>query len=132
VVQENFELMRGTNLILEKTFKKEGTKFKPFKDEEIQLLTIHGSKGLEFYVVLNLDLFEDTFPDFRSVCKPVKLREDENLHYIALTRAKEYVLLISHSIKRFYSSNAQRYNEFNKKPSPYILGAIQEYQIIIK
>ena len=105
--------------------------FKPFKDREIQLLTIHGAKGLEFDVVLHLDLFEDTFPDYRSVGKPVKLREDENLHYIALTRAKEYVFLISNSIKRFYSYKAQRYYEFNKNPSPYILGAIDEYQIKI-
>ncbi|MDQ0298690.1 DNA helicase-2/ATP-dependent DNA helicase PcrA [Salibacterium salarium] len=106
--------------------------FKPFKEDEIQLLTIHGSKGLEFDVVLHLDLFEDTFPDFRSVGKPVKLREDENLHYIALTRAKEYVFLISNSIKRFYSSNAQRYYEFNKKPSPFISGSIEEYQLTIE
>lgn len=106
--------------------------FKPFKEDEIQLLTIHGSKGLEFDVVLHLDLFEDTFPDFRSVGKPVKLREDENLHYIALTRAKEYVFLISNSIKRFYSSKAQRYYEFNKKPSPFISGSIEEYQFTIE
>ncbi|TDL82087.1 UvrD-helicase domain-containing protein [Peribacillus frigoritolerans] len=105
--------------------------FRPFKVEEVQLLTIHGSKGLEFDVVLHLDLFEDTFPDFRSKGKPIKLREDENLHYIALTRAKEYVFLISNSIKRFYSSNAQRYFEFNKEPSPYIIGAIEAYQTTI-
>lgn len=102
--------------------------FKALKEDEIQLLTIHGSKGLEFDVVLHLDLFEDMFPDFRSVGKPLKIREDENLHYIALTRAKEYVFLISNSIKRFYSSNNQRYYEFNKEPSPFILGAIKEYQ----
>jgi superfamily I DNA/RNA helicase len=105
--------------------------FKPFKDEEIQLLTIHGSKGLEFDVVLHLDLFDGTFPDFRSEGNPVKLREDENLHYIALTRAKEYVFLISNSIKRFYSPKAQRYYEFNKGPSPYILGSVEEYQTTI-
>lgn len=106
--------------------------FKPFKEEEIQLLTIHGSKGLEFDVVLHLDLFEDTFPDYRSVGKPVKLREDENLHYIALTRAREYVFLISNSVKRFYSSNTQRYYEFNKKTSPFITGSIEEYQLTIE
>ena len=35
--------------------------FKPFKNDEIQLLTIHSAKGLEFDVVLHLDLYEDTF-----------------------------------------------------------------------
>ncbi|OES43355.1 UvrD-helicase domain-containing protein [Domibacillus iocasae] len=104
--------------------------FKPFKDEEIQLLTIHSSKGLEFDVVLHLDLYEDTFPDFRSIGNPVKEQEDANLHYIALTRAREYVFLISNSTKRFFSPKAQRYYEFNKKASPYILGHIEEYQII--
>jgi superfamily I DNA/RNA helicase len=103
--------------------------FKPFKDDEVQLLTIHGSKGLEFDVVLHLDLFEDTFPDFRSIGKPEKLREDENLHYIALTRAKEYVFLISNTIKRFYSSKAGKCYEFEKKPSSYILGSVEKYHI---
>lgn len=105
--------------------------FKPFKNDEIQLLTIHGAKGLEFDVVLHLDLYEDTFPDFRSIGNPTKEQEDVNLHYIALTRAREYVFLIVNSKKRFFSWRNGSHYEFNKQPSPYILGAIAGYQKIL-
>lgn len=106
--------------------------FKSFKDEEIQLLTIHSSKGLEFDVILHLDLFEDTFPNYLSKGNPINMREDENLHYIALTRAKKYVFLISNSRRRFYSSKYNKHFEFDKQSSPYIRGDIEKYQITIE
>ncbi|MBT2721450.1 UvrD-helicase domain-containing protein [Bacillus sp. ISL-46] len=133
-IYPDYELSELTKLACEQLINNPALleNFTPFKDQEIQLLTIHGSKGLEFDIVLHLDLFDDTFPDYRSMGKPEKLREDENLHYIALTRAREYVFLISNTIKRFYSYKAQDYCEYKKRPSQYILGTIEEYQITIE
>ncbi|PEV98059.1 hypothetical protein CN425_22140 [Bacillus cereus] len=103
--------------------------FMPFKDSEIQLMTIHSSKGLEFDIVFHLDLYEDTFPDYRSKGDAIKEREDINLHYIALTRAKKYVFLMVNSRKRFFIKKYGKHSEHNKCPSPYILGTIERYQI---
>ncbi|MHA4127040.1 UvrD-helicase domain-containing protein [Bacillus cereus] len=103
--------------------------FKPFKDSEIQLMTIHSSKGLEFDIVFHLDLYEDTFPDYRSKGDAIKEREDINLHYIALTRAKKYVFLLVNSRKRAFSKRYGKYYEHDKEPSPYIIGAIERYQL---
>lgn len=103
--------------------------FKPFKDNEIQLMTIHSSKGLEFDIVFHLDLYEDTFPDYRSKGDAIKEREDINLHYIALTRAKKYVFLLVNSRKRAFSKKYGKHYEHDKDPSPYIIGTIERYQL---
>jgi len=106
--------------------------FRPVKNDEIQLLTIHGSKGLEFDIVLHVDLYEDIFPNYLSTGNAIKEQEDVNLHYIALTRAREYVYLISTSIKRIYSKRYGRYYEHPKNPSPYIQGDIKRYQLLLQ
>jgi len=63
------------------------------KDDEIQLMSIHKSKGLEFDVVFHLDLIEWGLPKMRPVENgdPVfpDLQQDINLHYVAITRAKK-------------------------------------------
>ncbi|MGN6645690.1 MAG: 3'-5' exonuclease, partial [Cytophaga sp.] len=74
--------------------------------EEITIMTLHKSKGLEFDVVIHLDLYEWILPkkqpgvnnDWKN---PVFSNwiQDINLHYVGITRAKKGCLLIS-STKR--------------------------------
>ncbi len=71
-------------------------------DDEINILTLHKSKGLEYDVVIHLDLYEWVFPNKRpgdnnDFDNPVygDWGQDLNLHYVGLTRARKGCILIS-------------------------------------
>ena len=59
----------------------------------VTLMTIHGSKGLEFPVVFLAGMEESIFPHFRSFDDPEQLFEERRLCYVAMTRAKEFLCL---------------------------------------
>lgn len=79
--------------------------FMPVTDDEIQLMTLHKSKGLEFKIVLHLDMEEWSFPHRipgvnRSDINYPSLEEDTNLHYVGITRAEEYCILVQTNMRR--------------------------------
>lgn len=96
--------------------------YKPASENEINILTLHKSKGLEYDFVIHLDLYEWVFPnkkpgennDFNN---PVfgDLKQDTNLHYVGITRAKKGCFLIS-STKRTNNENAVK----NGKDSEFV------------
>ncbi len=59
----------------------------------VTLMTIHGSKGLEFPVVFLAGMEESIFPHFRSFDDPEQMFEERRLCYVAMTRAKDYLCL---------------------------------------
>lgn len=66
------------------------------KDDErdqVQLLTIHAAKGLEWPMVFVAGLEEGTLPHERSVGLPEGVEEERRLCYVALTRAAERLYL---------------------------------------
>jgi superfamily I DNA/RNA helicase len=73
--------------------------FIPAKKDEIQLMNIHKSKGLEFDFVLHLDLYQTIIPSAGWVIdgKEEDLIDSLNLHYVAVTRAKKGIILVSSS-----------------------------------
>jgi superfamily I DNA/RNA helicase len=90
-------------------------------DNEIQIMTLHKSKGLEFEIVFHLDLYEWVLPqkqpginnDFNN---PVygSWNQDLNLHYVGVTRAKKVCVLCT-STKRTNGQNEIKngnYSEF--------------------
>jgi len=97
--------------------------YKPASDNEIVIMTLHKSKGLEFDIILHLDLYEWVFPnkqpgpdnDFNN---PVygSWEQDINLHYVGITRAKEACFLIS-STKRTNKNNEEK----NGRDSDFLL-----------
>ncbi len=63
--------------------------------EQLTLMTVHAAKGLEFPVVFVVGLEEGSFP-FRGVdpgADPEELEEERRLAYVALTRARERLVL---------------------------------------
>lgn len=75
-------------------------------NDSIQIMTLHKSKGLEFKIVFLLDLYDWIFPkrEFVSgVYEPIfeNYLQDLNLHYVGITRAEEYCILMT---------STQRYN----------------------
>jgi len=62
----------------------------------VTLMTIHCAKGLEYSVVFLAGLEENLFPHGMSTQDPEDLEEERRLCYVAMTRAKER-LILSHS-----------------------------------
>ncbi|MCM3133450.1 ATP-dependent helicase [Paenibacillus polysaccharolyticus] len=58
-----------------------------FNKSGISLLTVHGSKGLEYDVVFLIGITEGVFPDYRAKGEKEK-REEVNNMFVAITRAK--------------------------------------------
>ncbi len=57
------------------------------------LMTIHSSKGLEFPVVYLPGMEDGIFPSINSVMEPSALAEERRLGYVAITRAKEELII---------------------------------------
>lgn len=74
--------------------KEEGT------EDQVSLMTIHLSKGLEFPVVHLVGLEENLFPSFMSSSTREELEEERRLFYVALTRAEKQVFF-TYAISRF-------------------------------
>lgn len=77
--------------------------YEPVANNEVHIMTIHKSKGLEFKIVIHLDLYDYIIPSYSSIQND-NYDEDNNLHYVAITRAKEACIFIT-SLKRY---NAQQ------------------------
>jgi len=76
--------------------------YMPAAENEIQIMSIHKAKGLEFEVVFHLDLYEWILPKKEIIGTQKSfsdLIQDINLHYVGITRAKQCCVLC-HSNKR--------------------------------
>jgi len=77
-----------------------------WKGEKINLMTMHGSKGLEFDVVFLPGWEEGLFPHQKSIEEKGQngLEEERRLAYVGITRAKK-IAVISFSMNRFYQGS---------------------------
>lgn len=69
-------------------------------DEKLVLSSIHQAKGLEWKAVFVLGLQEDRFPNLRAARTPEGLEEERRLFYVAVTRAKDELVLV-HPLSAF-------------------------------
>lgn len=69
-------------------------------EDQVSLMTIHLSKGLEFPVVHLVGLEENLFPSFMSSSTREELEEERRLFYVALTRAEKQAVF-SYAVSRF-------------------------------
>lgn len=88
--------------------------YHPTNEDEVCIMTLHKSKGLEFDVVFHLDLYEWILP-LKSPSKnndwdnPVYSDwvQDINLHYVGITRARKACILVS-STRRTNSAGVDK------------------------
>ncbi|RZA12734.1 MAG: ATP-dependent helicase, partial [Proteobacteria bacterium] len=83
-------------------------------DNYVSLMTIHGSKGLEWPVVFLCGIEEDQLPHKNSHGSELGLSEERRLFYVALTRAKEK-LHLSYARERF-----SQFKKSSRKPSRFL------------
>lgn len=96
--------------------------YKPASEKEVNIMTLHKSKGLEFDIVIHLDLHEWVFPSKRpgpnnDFNNPVysDWQQDLNLHYVGITRAKQGCFLVSSTKRTNYQGEIK-----NGKDSDFI------------
>ncbi len=74
------------------------------KQGKITLMTMHASKGLEFPVVFILGMEEGLFPHARTMFNPMELEEERRLCYVAMTRAKEKLILTFAKVRNIFGA----------------------------
>jgi DNA helicase-2/ATP-dependent DNA helicase PcrA len=70
--------------------------------DHVLLLTVHNAKGLEFDAVVVAGLEEGLMPHASSLDSGEQLEEERRLFYVALTRARDEVLLTAAAYRRRY------------------------------
>lgn len=73
----------------------------------VKLMTIHSAKGLEFPVVIVAGLEERLFPHQLSLESEEELEEERRLFYVAVTRAKERLVLSYARARTFFQSGME-------------------------
>lgn len=65
---------------------------KDFQEDRVNLMTFHSSKGLEFHTCFLVAIEDEIMPHEKSL-KEQGLQEERRLMYVAITRAKERLIL---------------------------------------
>src|SRR5206468_3903546 len=74
--------------------------------DRVLLLTAHNAKGLEFPAVVIAGLEEGLFPHASSLQSSSELEEERRLFYVAVTRARDDVLLSAAAFRHRYTAGA--------------------------
>lgn len=77
-------------------------KYQPNNKNELQIMTIHKAKGLEFKVVIHIGLEEWVLPRRTLNNGQWSFQDfdgDKNLHYVAITRAEKICYLVDMSVR---------------------------------
>ena len=102
-----------------------------FGDNCVTLMTIHAAKGLEFPTVYVMGMEEGIFPHNNALYEEKSMEEERRLCYVAMTRAKERLVLTNAKARMLYgqtrSNRASRFLEeipedflrWTGKPSGY-------------
>lgn len=84
-----------------------------FDDNAVRIMTLHGSKGLEFDAVFIPQINENIMP-YKKAALPEQIEEERRLLYVGMTRARMYLRL---------SSDRNMYKKASK--SSYFLDELQ-------
>ncbi|MFW9900631.1 MAG: ATP-dependent helicase [Candidatus Thorarchaeota archaeon] len=91
------------------------------EENPLILSTVHRAKGLEWRVVFIPMLCEDLFPSSRSIGDQDAFEEERRVFYVAITRAKDQLYLISPSIKNTYRGpQMARISQFISELNPKV------------
>ena len=76
-------------------------------EDRVILMTMHSAKGLEFKQVYVIGMEENLFPSYQSSTSDADLEEERRLAYVAVTRAKERLFLLSASQRMLFGHTSR-------------------------
>ena len=79
------------------------------RKNEVTLMTLHSSKGLEFEKVFLVGVEEETLPHKKSIAEGANLNEELRLCYVGMTRAKEELIMTYCKERKIYGKNIPRH-----------------------
>lgn len=78
------------------------------KGDQVTIMTIHSSKGLEFHTVYLLGVEEEILPHKKSIIGDEDIGEERRLFYVGITRAKERLVMTYCKERVFYGKKIPR------------------------
>jgi DNA helicase-2/ATP-dependent DNA helicase PcrA len=91
-------------------------------ENQVKLMTLHSSKGLEFPVVCIAGLEEGLFPLQNATADPAELEEERRLLYVGITRAREHLFLsMARSRFRYGQAHPAIPSRFVEEMDPSVL-----------
>lgn len=88
--------------------------------EKYFISTVHKAKGLEFDNVIVSDVVDDVYPDYRHQVDRNKQLEDARQLYVAISRAKKSLCLMTYDQKIVHSNRYGKTYYFDTEASPFI------------
>ncbi len=88
--------------------------------ENVSLMTLHVSKGLEFNSVFMVGMEENLFPHFNSMDSIEELEEERRLCYVGMTRARNRLYMTNASTRKMYGQFSMN------EPSPFLTDIPEE------
>jgi DNA helicase-2/ATP-dependent DNA helicase PcrA len=101
---DEFEGREGIEKFLEEVALLQHTDKLRNEQNKITLMTVHASKGLEFPIIFIVGMEEGLFPHSRTTINPSELEEERRLCYVAVTRAKDHLVLTYARFRRIFGS----------------------------
>jgi DNA helicase-2/ATP-dependent DNA helicase PcrA len=112
---ERFENKFGKKATLDEFLEKilladsQDTKDEEEKKNEITLMTLHSSKGLEFEQVYLVGMEEELLPHKRTIVMGEDISEERRLTYVGITRAKQKLIMSYTKERKLYGKVVPRH-----------------------
>lgn len=74
----------------------------------VQLMTLHGAKGLEFPNVIIVGVEDGILPSSQSLDNPMGIEEERRLLYVGITRSKDKLLLTHSKYRNTYGQTSMQ------------------------
>ncbi len=78
------------------------------RKNEVTLMTLHSSKGLEFKKVYMVGIEEETLPHKKTITQGEDISEERRLCYVGITRAQETLVMTYCKQRKIYGKDAPR------------------------
>ena len=76
---------------------------------EVTLMTLHSSKGLEFDIVYLIGMEEEILPHKRTIVDGEDISEERRLAYVGVTRAREKLIMTYCKERKIYGRKVPRH-----------------------
>jgi superfamily I DNA/RNA helicase len=79
------------------------------RKNEVTLMTLHSSKGLEFDVVFLMGMEEEILPHKKTITENSDISEERRLCYVGMTRAREQLYMTYAKQRKIYGRDVPRF-----------------------